>query len=372
MPKCSTVPYRTIWTSKSEKSRYLQSSGTETAQAIIHPKGFRTACWTYANFLPQSFIDRFQRDTGIEVRIRLVDDQGAQFNLMAAEAPNPSADIVTIASHRFKQFIGSQLLAPVDTARLGNWNQVNPVFRDSEWISLDGEKWGLPILTGADALCYNTEMVTPEEADTWMIMFNEKFKGQVTYEIQGFFSSLILAMGNDGNMVEYLNDEQKAREVVEAARDKLIENKSMVRKYVTSGPESQQMFINGEVVAAQAWSGPFARMIMEGFPLDVNIPKEGGYAFVYNLNLARNGPNQENAYKLLDAILASPEVGVEMVRSSGFATTIDGVDKGLTDLEKRAISFTPQDLERLIFIRSEANDLKWPLIDAAVEQVKAA
>jgi spermidine/putrescine transport system substrate-binding protein len=337
-----------------------------------HAQGSVVNVWTYANFLPQSFIDQFQRETGIEVRIRLVDDQGAQFNLMAAEASNPTADIVTIASHRFKQFVSSDLLAPLDTDRLPNWNSVNPVFRESDWISIDGKKWGMPILTGADALCYNTEMVTPEEADSWMIMFDPKFKGLVTYEIQGFFSSLILAMGNDGNMVEYLGNEAKAREVVNAARDMMIKHKGMVRKYVTSGPESQQMFINQEVAVAQAWSGPFAKMIMEGFPLDVNIPKEGGYAFVYNLNVANNGPNAENAYKLLDAILASPGVGTEMVRASGFASTIDGADAGLSELEKRAVAFSPRDLERLIFIRSEANDLKWPLIDAAVEQVKAA
>ncbi|WP_246160193.1 ABC transporter substrate-binding protein [Aureimonas fodinaquatilis] len=362
------------------RRRFLKTAGA-AAGALATPYVMRSSAfaqsnvvnvWTYANFLPQSFIDQFQRDTGVQIRIRLVDDQGAQFNLMAAEAPNPSADLVTIASHRFKQFVSSDLLAPLDTEKLIHWQNVNPVFRESDWISMDGNKWGMPILTGADALCYNTEMVSDEEADSWMIMFDPKFKGQVTYEIQGFFSSLILAMGNDGNMVEYLGNEEKAREVVNAARDMMIEHKDMVRKYVTSGPESQQMFINQEVVAAQAWSGPFAKMIMEGFPLDVNIPKEGGYGFVYNLNLANNSPNAENAYKLLDAILASPEVGTEMVRASGFASTIDGADEALSDLEKRAIAFSPRDLERLIFISSEANDLKWPLIDAAVEQVKAA
>lgn len=328
--------------------------------------------WTYANFLPQAFIDQFQRDTGIEVRVRLVDDQGAQFNLLAAEHPRPTADIITIASHRFTQFVTSDLLAPIDTDRLKHWNTVNPLFRDSDWITVNDRKWGLPILTGADALCYNTDFVSPEEADTWMIMMNPKFRGQVSYDIQGFLPSLMLAMGNDGNMVEYLDDEVKAQEVVNAARDLIIENKGMVRKYVTSGPEAQQMFLNGEIVAAQAWSGPFAKMIMDGFPLDVNIPKEGGYAFVYNYNVVNNAPNPDNAYKLLDALTADTAISAEMVRSSGFSSTMDGVEAALTDAEKRAISFTPQDLERLVFIKSDAGDLKWPLVDRAVEQIKAA
>jgi len=84
--------------------------------------------WTYANFIPDDFKAEFEKDTGIEIQIRLVDDQGKQFNLLAAEAPNPTADIVTVAGHRFLQFISSDLLAPLDTDRLKNWGNINPIF----------------------------------------------------------------------------------------------------------------------------------------------------------------------------------------------------------------------------------------------------
>ncbi|MGI9451196.1 MAG: extracellular solute-binding protein, partial [Geminicoccaceae bacterium] len=70
--------------------------------------------WTYANFVPDDFKAAFEAETGIKVNVRLVDDQGKQFNLLAAEAPNPTADIVTVAGHRFLQFIDSGLLAPMD------------------------------------------------------------------------------------------------------------------------------------------------------------------------------------------------------------------------------------------------------------------
>ena len=73
---------------------------------------------TYDKFLPQEFIDKFQRDTGIEVRIRLTDDQGKQYNLLTAEGANPSTDIVTVAGHRYSQFIDSKLLQPLDTGRI--------------------------------------------------------------------------------------------------------------------------------------------------------------------------------------------------------------------------------------------------------------
>jgi hypothetical protein len=62
---------------------------------------------TYDKFLPQDFLDKFQKDTGIEVRVRLTDDQGKQYNLLTAEGANPSTDICTVAGHRYSQFINS-------------------------------------------------------------------------------------------------------------------------------------------------------------------------------------------------------------------------------------------------------------------------
>ena len=98
--------------------------------------------WTYANFVPDDFKAAFEQETGIKVNIRLVDDQGKQFNLLAAEAPNPTADIVTVAGHRFLQFIDSGLLAPMDTGRLGNWGNINPVYSESDWATINGEQMG--------------------------------------------------------------------------------------------------------------------------------------------------------------------------------------------------------------------------------------
>ncbi|MFZ9009342.1 MAG: extracellular solute-binding protein, partial [bacterium] len=82
--------------------------------------------WTYNDFVPQSFKKQFEAETGIKINIRLVDDQGKQFNLLAAEQPNPTVDIMTVAGHRFLQFIDNKLLAPLDTDRLTNWGKINP------------------------------------------------------------------------------------------------------------------------------------------------------------------------------------------------------------------------------------------------------
>jgi spermidine/putrescine transport system substrate-binding protein len=346
------------------------------APAIIRSRSARAAgvvnIWTYDGFVPEDFKAKFESDTGIEVQIRLVDDQGKQFNLLAAEAPDVSVDLVTVAGHRFRQFIDSDLLAPVNVERLKNWGKINPVYTESEWITITGEKWGVPILMGSEGLSYTTDNVTPEQADSWAVMFDPQYKGQTAYIVQDFMSCVLLYLGYDGNMIEYLGKPDEAKAAVDAARDYLIEHKDMVRKYYDSSAEVQQMFVNGDIALAQTWSGAAAKLIMDGFPLRYTIPKEGSFAFVYTLNVVNNAKNADNAYTFLDALLADPATGTEMTRSSGFLSTLTGAEAGLSELERSAATLSQEELERLVFFRAEANEMKYDLLDRAVEEVKAA
>lgn len=328
--------------------------------------------WTYNDFVPESFKEQFESETGIRVNVRLVDDQGKQFNLLAAEQPNPTVDIMTVAGHRFLQFIDSELLAPLDTSRLTNWGNINPTFSESDWSTINGEKWGAPILSGMEVLSYKTELVSQEEAMTWNTLFSEKYSGQTAYIIQDMMSIVMLKLGYDGNMVEYMDDPEKAAAIVEEAKQFLIDHKPLVRKYYDSGAEFQQMMVNQDIALGHSWNGPAAALINDGFPLAMTIPNEGSYGFVYTYNIANNAPNVDNAYTFLDAILASPEIGAAMTKASGFISTYKDASNYLTDLEKKSTSFPEEQLANLQFFRAEANEMKYGLVDPAVEAVKAA
>jgi spermidine/putrescine transport system substrate-binding protein len=362
------------------RRRFLGTTAASAA-ALASPAYLRGALaqgsgevniWTYNQFVPDAFKEQFEAETGIKVNVRLVDDQGKQFNLLAAEAPNPTVDIVTVAGHRFLQFIDSELLAPMDTNRLSNWGNINPTFSESDWATINGNKWGAPILSGMEVLSYNTEYVSEEEAQTWDTLFSEKYSGQTAYIIQDMMSIVMLMMGYDGNMVAYMDDPEKAAQIVEEAKNFLIEKKPLVRKYYDSGAEVQQMFINQDIVLGHSWNGPAAALINDGFPLGMSIPQEGSYGFVYTLNVANNAPNADNAYKLLDALLASPEIGASMTKASGFISTYKDASNYLTEAEKRSTSFPEEQLANLQFFRAEANEMKYGLVDPAVEAVKAA
>ena len=106
-------------------------------------------------------------------------------------------------------------------------------------------------------------------------------------------------------------------------------------------------------------------------PIRLSVPKEGTYGFFYSLNVVNNAPNAENALKLLNAVLETPEVGAAMTRQSGFNSTLSGVGDLLDEREKHALALPQDQAERIQFFSSVNRDMKNEMLDRAMAEVKA-
>lgn len=326
--------------------------------------------WAYSGFITEEFKRRFEEETGIKTNIRLVADQGEQFNLMAAENGNFSADIVTCAGHRFYQFVDADFLAPVDTDRLENWGRIDSEYAEANWVSRRGKPWGVPLVVVSTGLLYNTEAF--DKPASWDVMFDEANAGKTAYQIQDFFQIVMNYLGYDGSGSSYRGDTERTQRAVDATRDFLIEKKHLVRRYYEAATEIQQMMVTGDVALAQAGSGPSSQLIMDGFPAGYTIPKEGGLAYAYGFNITNNAANMENAYTFLNALLGSPENGAEIVRSTGLTSTISGTGDLLSDAEKEALALSAEERARLSWVDVETAGFIFDLIDVAAEEIRAA
>lgn len=365
----------TLATRRSTLKLIAAGTGLVAAPGLVRPAWAQSKVvniTTYDKFVPQSFVDQFEKETGIKVNIRLTDDQGKQYNLLSAEGANPSTDIVTVTGHRLSQFIKGGLIAPLDTARLPHWETgLAPAYAGGKQLAVDGKVYGVPLLFGFEGLVRNTDYTEP--SDSWAIMFDEKYKGQTTYILSDFLSIVMKYLGDDGDFVIYEGKPAEAKAAIDKAQKFLIEHKDMVRKYYDAGSEVQQMLINEDVYVAQTWSGPAAKLIMDGHPMELSVPKEGTYGFLYSFNVVENAPNAEAAYQFLDALLAhSAEVGAAQTRASGFASALAGVADKLTDKERAALSLPDEQMERIIFFSPLNRDMKNEMLDAAVTAIKAS
>lgn len=349
------------------------TAGALALPAVIRPREARAAAGSlniisYPNFIPKDFRENFERESGITLNIKETDQASVVFSTLTAEAANPTTDLVVSVGHLFKRYIDPGLIAPVDVTRLNNWDRVLPLYRDASWLEIGGAKWGLPILLGFQTLPYNSERVK-DDIDSWGAIFDEKYKGKITWRLNDFLLFALTYLGRDPDLVDYVGDDATARKYVQEAKDFVIAHKPLIRKFYDSNAELQQLFINEDVHVAHARNGSIGELIKNGFPLKFSIPKEGSYSFVYNWSLTKGAKNEDNAYRFLNAYLSADGLGGQLIRNSGYLSTFEGAAAGV---ENVAAVLTPEQLQRIRFYRIGNDKLKSELFSAAEAEIKAA
>jgi spermidine/putrescine transport system substrate-binding protein len=324
----------------------------------------------YAGLIPPRFKKQFEAETGIEIRIQPQFSQAPELNLLLSERERPTADLCTVAGSRLYQFHDNAVIAPLDTGRLRNWKRVDPAYREGAWLRVGGAVMGLPLTVSCERLVTNLDFATTA-AESWGDVFEPRFRGRAAYVIEDMLTMTMLWQGADPSFASYLATPEKAQVAVNAARDQLIRTKSQVVKYYEDGAELVQMLTGEDAWIAQFYAGAPTKLVLDGLNYAMTVPREGSLGSVYNFGLVRNGPNADNAYRLLDALLADPGIGAAMTRASGYPSCFSGAETALSDLEKRAFLLSQDELQRIRIRGFEGQALNSKLIDRAVEEVKA-
>lgn len=206
---------------------------------------------------------------------------------------SPSTDVATT-------LIESNLIAPVDTAKISSYKDFVPVLRDMKDVQKNGKTYGVPFTWGPDYLIYDADVIK-EEPKSWNIFFDPKYKGKVS--IWDDVSNLYL-MGQvlgldktDPGALYNMTDEQLAQ-----VKKKLVELRPQVRKYWATAGELNDLFKNKEVVVAVGWPLTVATLNKEGRNLKAVIPEEGATGWIDRLMIVADSANKDLAEAYLDYV----------------------------------------------------------------------
>jgi len=324
----------------------------------------------YDGFVPPEFQKRFEAESGVQIRIRPAYSQAPELTLLTAERDHPITDLCTVVGSRLHQFVDNGIIEPIDTVRLKNWNRLDPLYANAEWNKVNGAITGVPLVLAANVLVYDTRVVVPAP-DSWFSLFDPKYKGRVTYDIEDFLLCTMLAQGADPTFVSYLGKPAEAAAAVNAARDFLIRNKSQVVRFFDEGSELQQLLTGGDAVMAQTYASTPARLILGGQPFRRVVPKEGTLAYVYTFGIVKGAPNRDGAYRVLDAMLGTAGMEAMLTRAAGYASCFLDAGQGLNATEQAAYGLPADAASRIRFSRFEGQALSSALIDRTVQEVKA-
>lgn len=243
-------------------------------------------------------INRFQKETGIQVKYQpVIQDNAAFFSQISPVLQNKQStgyDLIVISNGwQLTQLMQNRWLIPLDHSRMPNFTKyAGPVATDLKYD---------PKLTycavwqaGTTAIAYNDKYVN-ENVDSIQVLFDPKYKGKI-----GMLSDPdelgvagLLALGIEPETSTYA-DWKKAAKLLTKQRDD-----GLVRQYYDNS--YIQALENGDVVVCQAYSGDIFQAQNSGYPnLKYVIPKEGAVIWRDNSVIPLHADNPVDAVEWIN------------------------------------------------------------------------
>lgn len=308
-------------------------------------KGQTLNLLTWEGYADPKFTKDFEDKYGVKVNATYF---GSSDELVAKlkAGGGSTYDIISPSSDVAWMLIQSDMVEPIDTSKLSNFNDLNERLRNLQDVQKDGKNYGMPFTWGPDYLIYDADVVK-EEPLSWNVFWDPQYKGKVS--VWDDISNIYL-MGQingldkaDQGAIYNMTEEQ-----LQAAKQKLVELKPQLRKYWATAGELNDLFANKEVVLAVGWPLTVKEVNAKGRNLKWTIPQEGATGWIDRLMIVKGTQHRELADLFLDYIsspkgmalvaevttysVANPKAAEHMTTELQEMTYVNDMDKMFTRL----------------------------------------
>ncbi|MSP26521.1 MAG: spermidine/putrescine ABC transporter substrate-binding protein [Myxococcales bacterium] len=267
--------------------------------------------FAWSEYLPQSVIDDFQTETGIQVNYEAY---GSNEEMLAKLTTGAVAyDLVQPSEYTVEAMVKAGMLVPLDKAQIPNLKNIG-----SEYYGRvhDAElSYSVPYMQGTVGIVVNTERVK-EPVASFADVFSAKHKGKIVVldDSREVVSWALASLGIDVNDMDSANLD-KAKPVIAAWLP-------LVKVYDSDSPKTA--LTNGDVDLGVVWSGEGAILMNENpGKFTYTLPSDGAHMFIDSLAIPTTVQNAAAAHKFIDYILR-PEVSVKI--SADFPYTNPNVE----------------------------------------------
>ncbi len=227
---------------------------------------------------------------------------------------------------------------------------VSPYIRNIfESKEINGEAWSKYMagyMWGVTGIVYNPEEVTEEEASTWTIIGNPKFRRQVTIKdnVRDSYFAAVGALKSDLlTSDEFLNDPDYAQKLEDEMNDTSEETILAVQDYLQDVKDNCYSFetdsgkadmITGKVLANYQWSGDAVYSMDQAdedeFTLNFAIPKESTNIYFDGWCMLKRGigedKEKQHAAESFINFLSRPDNAIRNMYYIGYTSVIGGGD----------------------------------------------
>ena len=260
----------------------------------------KLSVYHWFEYMPQELLDKFTKETGIQVTMDTFDSNESMLATLKAGAMG-SYDVAVPGDYMVDIMIGEGMLDTFDPSELSNFANI-----EEQWVDVafdPGRKHSIPYQWGSTSFAVNRD-VYDGDINTTAILFDppEALRGKINMlDSQGeviLMASLHLGIPQCSSD----RDQLKALDaMLQGAKDYWASFGSDVAKDV---------LVSGDAAAGQIWNGFSAKAREEGANIEYAYPKEGYVVWMDNVVLLKDAPNRDAALKFMDFLLKPENAAV--------------------------------------------------------------
>ena len=255
--------------------------------------------FAWSEYVPQSVLDGFTRETGIEVNYETYSSNEEMLAKLVSGAA--SYDVIQPSEYTVEALVKEGQLLPLDHAKLPNLKNIGKEY----WNQPHDPQlaYSVPYMQGTVGIVVNTKRIH-EPVLGYRDVFQPKYAGRIVV-LDDAREIVSWGLATQG-----LGPEQVTKENLEKVRPVLAAWLPLVKVYDSDSPKTA--LLNGDVDLGVVWSGEAALLIQEQpGKFSYTLPKEGAHMFIDNLAIPKGAKNVAAAHRFLDYVLR-PDVSVKI------------------------------------------------------------
>lgn len=303
--------------------------------------------YNWANYMPDSVIQQFEKETGIKVNYSTFDSNETLYAKLKSTS-SVGYDIVVPSSYFVDRMRREQMLILLDKTKLTNFKDLNP--RLLNQVYDPHNQYSVPYLWGTTSIALNTRYYAKDSVKSWQDLWDPKYKDQLLLmdDVRDVFA---VAMKTLGYSINDTNSEH-----IKQAYLKLKELLPNVRLF--NAEALQTLYIDEDVTIGMGLSGDIFIANKEDPSIAYLYPKEGPIMWLDSLVIPKGAKHIENAYRFINFLLR-PDIAAQVSKKIGYATpNLQGLKLLPAEIRNNPIIYpSPADLAHGEFQADLGNDV---------------